>query len=53
MNISNYIDAYNGLGSVYGKKGMYKEAEKVFLKLVGLTPKNYNAYYNLGLVYLK
>ncbi len=43
--------AYNNLGGMYKKKGMYKEAELAYVKAIELNEEYTNAYYNLGLLY--
>ncbi|HHT9124576.1 MAG TPA: tetratricopeptide repeat protein [Candidatus Brocadiia bacterium] len=43
--------AYNNLGGMYKKKGIYKEAELAYVKAIELDQEYTNAYYNLGLLY--
>ena len=46
-----HYQAYNNLGGMYKKKGMYKEAELAYVKAIELNKEYTNAYYNLGLLY--
>ncbi|MGR3311060.1 MAG: tetratricopeptide repeat protein [Candidatus Brocadiales bacterium] len=46
-----YFQAYNNLGGVYKRKGMYKKAELAYVKAIEINEVYTNAYYNLGLLY--
>ncbi len=46
-----YYQAYNNLGGVYKRKGMYKKAELAYVKAIEINEVYTNAYYNLGLLY--
>lgn len=37
-------------GASYQDKGLYREAEEEYLKVIGLNPEHYKAYHNLGYV---
>jgi tetratricopeptide (TPR) repeat protein len=43
-----YVDAYINLGSVYIKKGQYKEAAAAFRQSVSVKPDSGNGYFGLG-----
>lgn len=43
--------AYNNLGGMYKKKGLYKEAELAYVRAIEINEEYTNAYYNLGLLY--
>jgi tetratricopeptide (TPR) repeat protein len=45
------LDMHYNLAVVYSKNGMYKDAEREYLKCLDIDPKDAGVHYNLGLLY--
>lgn len=42
---------YYQLGSLYSQRGEYDKAIKAFKKIIAIDPKEYNAYFQIGIMY--